>query len=293
MVLKEIGQSLWLALDRLDEAFAGQPQAEVPALRALFRTYLDLLPFDNMKLKLFVRKDLFRRIIAGGFVNLTHVNARRVEITWDEDSLRHLFYKRVLENESFMQTVFPNREVRDPEQVFYGLFPQKVDPGNRKPRTWTWIMGRIRDGNDIKPPRNLIDLVQKAQDVQLRREEREAGEFQVGTPLITSDAIKGGLRALSKQRVEDTLLAEAGPYAELIERFRGAKAEHNLSTLGSLLKLENEELKETVQVLRDIGFLESVGNNYKIPMLYRDGLEVTQGKAFSSEEPESDESEEE
>ena len=31
---------------------------------------------------------------------------------------------------------------------------------------------------------------------------------------------------------------------------------------------------------RDIGFLEAVGSNYKIPMLYRDGLGVTQGKAF-------------
>ncbi|MCZ7525808.1 MAG: hypothetical protein M5U14_05100 [Acidimicrobiia bacterium] len=85
-VLAETGLQLWLVLDRLDEAFAGLPAAEVPALRALLRTYLDLVPYEHVRLKLFVRKDLFGRIIAGGFVNLTHVNAKKQEIVWDEDS---------------------------------------------------------------------------------------------------------------------------------------------------------------------------------------------------------------
>lgn len=39
----EAGLSAWLVLDRLDEAFQGYPRTEIPALRALFRTYLDLL----------------------------------------------------------------------------------------------------------------------------------------------------------------------------------------------------------------------------------------------------------
>jgi hypothetical protein len=32
-----------------------------------------------------------------------------------------------------------------------------------------------------------------------------------------------------------------------------------------------------------MGFLEEIGGSYKVPMLYRDGREITQGKAFSSE----------
>jgi len=155
-------------------------------------------------------------------------------------------------------------------------------------------MGRIRDGNDVKPPRNLIDLVQKAQDVQMRKEEREANEFLEGKALLSSDALKSGLSALSKQRVEDTLLAEAGAQAGLIDRFRNGKAEHNSETLASALGLEGEELVKARQFLRDIGFLEAVGANFKIPMLYREGLGVTQGKAFSStgEADEEDEEEE-
>lgn len=80
--LRELGYSVWIVLDRLDEAFQGFPAVEIPALRALLRTYLDLLEFPNFRLKLFVRRDLFRRIIGDGFVNLTHINARKVEISW-------------------------------------------------------------------------------------------------------------------------------------------------------------------------------------------------------------------
>ncbi len=66
--LEEAGLSVWLVLDRLDEAFAGYPATEIPALRALFRTYLDLQPFTHVKLKMFVRKDLFRKVMKARIV---------------------------------------------------------------------------------------------------------------------------------------------------------------------------------------------------------------------------------
>jgi hypothetical protein len=34
----------------------------------------------------------------------------------------------------------------------------------------------------------------------------------------------------------------------------------------------------------DMGFLERTGETYKVPMLYRDGLNIKQGKAFQVEE---------
>jgi len=41
-------------------------------------------------------------------------------------------------------------------------------------------------------------------------------------------------------------------------------------------------VKAIVKPLVEIGFLEELKDSYKIPMLYRDGLDVTQGKAFAS-----------
>ena len=226
--ISEADLSIWVAIDRLDEAFQGFPAVEIPALRGLFRTYLDLMEFDRLKVKLFVRRDLFRRITAGGFVNLTHVNARKFEIIWDEEDLLNLLCRRIKKN----KTVNDKLELAtlSDKAVFNKIFPQQVDLGKRKPQTWTWIMRRIRDGNDLKPPRNLIDLIEMARQAQLRREEREGRDLS-NDPLIEPDALRRGLSQLSKERVLDTLLAEAGPYRDAIGRFRDGKAEHNTESL--------------------------------------------------------------
>jgi hypothetical protein len=285
-VLDEIDLSAWVILDRLDEAFQGFPQAEVPALRALLRTYLDLNAFPRIRLKLFLRRDLFRRIIGEGFVNLTHINARKIEIVWEEEDLFDLLYRRMRENAEFLEAIGASDDDRD--QIFSAVFPEQVDLGSRRPTTWNWMMTRIRDGNDVRPPRNLIDLVKKAQADQLRREEREGREYQAGQAIITSDALKRGLSRLSSERVEDTLLAEAGAeYSQWIERFRDGRAEHNEETISETLGLQSDETTRSIRVLRELGFLEQVGTTYKIPMLYRSGLNITQGKAFASGDEES------
>jgi hypothetical protein len=279
-VLQEIDLTIWVVLDRLDEAFVGYAAIEVPALRALLRTYLDLIAFPRIRLKLFVRNDLFRKITQGGFVNLTHVEARKIPIVWEDDDLFDLLRRRFGENAKFLDFLHANGD--SPEDIFAAVFPRQVDMGTRKPTTWRWMTSRIRDGNNVKPPRNLIDLVTKAQDAQLRAEQRASSEFHEGSPVIGGEALKSGLAALSKQRVEDTLLAEAGDYASIIERFRGSKAEHNEDTITTLLGLQPAETRETIKALAEIGFLEPSGSSYKIPMLYRQGLGVIQGKAFQT-----------
>ncbi|WP_328809728.1 P-loop ATPase, Sll1717 family [Rhodococcus sp. NBC_00294] len=273
-VLDEQEISIWLAVDRLDEAFQGRPAVETPALRGLLRAYLDMQEYQALKLKIFVRRDLFGRIIQGGFVNLTHINARKVEIIWDDADLSNLLSKRVSENTNFLKMLDARPD--DAETHFDALFPEKVDRGDRKPLTWNWILSRIGDSN-VKPPRNLIDLVNKARESQLRAENRTPRLHEEGEALITSEALKLGLDALSQERVQDTLLAEAGEYSEIILGFRGGKAEQNLSSLSAILG-EHSQLK--IDYLASIGFLEKTGATYKIPMLYRGGLQISQGKAF-------------
>lgn len=281
--LNEIDYSVWLALDRLDEAFQGFPDIEIPALRALLRTYLDLLEFDRLRLKLFVRRDLFRKIIGGGFVNLTHINARKKEIVWDEADLLNLLARRLRDNNDFITAIGSN-ELTD-EQLFYRLFPDKVDKADRKPTSWNWMMSRIRDGNDVKPPRNLIDLANLAREQQLRAESRVASAMTQEVPLIQADSLKSAHERLSAQRVEDTLLAEsATDIAGLIERFRKSKAEHNLDTLAEVLGCKGEELTAAVRQLVEVGFLEELTASWKVPMLYRDGLDIRQGKAFAPDQ---------
>lgn len=275
--LSESGKTVWVALDRLDEAFQGFPDIEIPALRALFRTYLDLLEFDRIRMKLFVRRDLFGRIVEGGFVNLTHVNARKVDVIWDEEDLMNLLCRRIRQNDRFM--ALTGIKGKSDQQVFDVLFPQQIDQGSRKPATWVWMMGRIRDGKHVKPPRNLIDLVSMAKDAQLRKEEREERQYSADLPLIEPDAVRKALSQLSVQRVQDTLLAEAKSEAPLIEKFRRAKAEHNEASICQLLGLDSTDGQKKIRQLVELGFLEESSGNFKVPMLYRGGLEITQGRS--------------
>ncbi len=281
--LDEIGYSVWLVLDRLDEAFQGFPAVERPALRALLRAYLDLLDFPRVRMKLFIRRDLFRKIIGAGFVNLTHINARKKEIVWDEADLLNLLARRIRDNAQFLEAI--SGEALNDEELFYRLFPNKVDPAERKPTSWNWIMSRIRDGNDVKPPRNLIDLVNLAREEQIRAETRNPNRLAATTPLISADSLRSAQERLSAQRVEDTLLAEAGSdIADLVQKFRRSKAEHNTETLAATLGLDGDPLVAAIRQLVEVGFLEVQRASWKVPMLYRDGLEVRQGKAFASDQ---------
>ena len=79
-------------------------------------------------------------------------------------------------------------------------------------------------------------------------------------------------------------MAESGVYAQYIERFRDGKAEHNGDSIIRALDLPAHEARAVTKVLADMGFLEQIGESYKVPMLYRDGLNITQGKAFQTEE---------
>ncbi|MBN8734208.1 MAG: hypothetical protein J0L64_26970 [Acidobacteria bacterium] len=79
------------------------------------------------------------------------------------------------------------------------------------------------------------------------------------------------------------MLAEAADLAPMIERFRDGKAEHNSPSLAALLQVEESLVRNSIKPLLEMGFLEETGNSYKVPMLYRDGLSITQGKAFTAE----------
>ncbi len=289
--LEEAYITVWIAFDRLDEAFSGHAGMEIPALRALLRTYLDLTEFTRVKLKLFVRRDLFSRITSGGFVNLTHINARKLDIIWREADLMNLLCRRIRENVKFCEAL--NIVGANDDDIFSVMFPKQVDTGKRKPATWTWMMRRIRDGNDVKPPRNLIDLVQLSQGTQLKREDIKIRQIH-NRQILESDALRDGLSQLSALRVNDTIFAEAGLAVEAIEKFRGGKAEHNIDSIASLFGVNTEQAKIDVKPLVAIGFLEVIKDSFKVPSLFREGMKITQGKAFddpSNHESESDEEE--
>ena len=86
---QECNIKVWLVLDRLDVAFADSPALERNALRSLFRTYLDMLSLRNIAIKIFLRDDIWAKIVEGGFREASHVT-RTLKISWDSQSLLRL-----------------------------------------------------------------------------------------------------------------------------------------------------------------------------------------------------------
>ena len=284
-VLAEKKVVVWIVMDRLDESFVGRPDIEVLALRALIRTFMDLRAFENIHLKLFVRNDLFRKITRDGFVNLTHVSARKREIVWDDNDLYAMVCQRIRRSEETLRTIGLYRP--SDIKLFSILFPPQINRARGQPTAWKWMLSQVRDGNGVKAPRNVIDLCLMAQEEQLRKERRSPREYTSGVPLIESDSLKKAAFRLSNLRIEDTLLAEYGEDVKIaIKAFRNGKSDHTEKTLSELFHISDRlQMSLVIKVLCDIGFLEQAGDEYRVPPIYRTGLNITRGKASGNGEP--------
>src|SRR5205085_665627 len=102
----------------------------------------DMQAYPHLRLKLFIRNDLFRKVAAGGFVNLTHISARRIAIEWDDNNLYALLCRRLRENAPFVTMLGIGN---DYDRLFRATFPEQVDVGERRPTTWNWMLTRIQD----------------------------------------------------------------------------------------------------------------------------------------------------
>lgn len=284
--LEDAELSLWLVLDRLDVAFAENSDLEGNALRALFRVYLDLLALEHISLKIFLRNDIWSRI-RGGFREASHIT-RGITISWkDKQALLNLVIRRALHN-SELQTFYDVSQsqvlsdVAEQEQLFYRIFPPQVDAGPNKPKTFDWMLSRVRDGSGETAPRELIHLLSAAQEVQLQRLEVGSGDPTDET-LFDRTSLKKAVPEVSKVRFEQTLCAEYPNLEKWLRRLESQKTEQKPETLAAIWSVSLEEALELAAKLVDIGFFErreSKGEiSFWVPFLYRDALYMVQGSA--------------
>jgi hypothetical protein len=126
--LAEANHQVWVLLDRLDVAFAETHELEKNALRALFRVYRDFTGFDHIKLKVFIRSDIWKRIVDEGFREASHIT-KDVILDWTQGALLNLIIRRVLKNEVLLAEWNIDRDavLRDSNaqsDLFYRLFPK-------------------------------------------------------------------------------------------------------------------------------------------------------------------------
>lgn len=277
----------WIALDRLDVAFADSPDLEGNALRALFRVYRDLVPLEHFSLKIFLRDDIWARITSVGFREASHIT-KFITITWEPSALLNLVIRRALHNNALREfyqvdaeEVLADAEVQ--RQLFYRIFPSQIDAGKRKSTALDWMLTRTMDGSGKTAPRELIHLLSAARDQQLRLLEMGAAE-PPGEALFDRAALKNALPEVSKVRYQQTLCAEHPALKTILDQLEGQKTQQSPSSLARIWRVSEKEALTRAEKLCEVGFFQK--RSFKdhplvfwIPFLYRDALNLVQGQA--------------
>lgn len=284
--LASSGIEAWIVLDRLDVAFSDNLDLEQSALRALFRVYLDNLRLGQVKLKVFIRTDIWDRITDSGFREASHIT-RDITIKWDKTSLMNLLVRRLLDNPGVCKFLGIDKDAilasaAEQEEVFYRVFPAQVDVGAKKPSTFDWMLKRVRDGKGEVAPRELIHLVNAAREEQIRQVEM-GQDLPAGEQLIGHEAIKAALTEVSEKRLQQTLFAEHPDLKPYIKLLGGEKTEQRLETLSAVWSEDLAAAQAIAGRLVDVGFFELKGTKqapiYAVPFLYRPAARMIQGKA--------------
>jgi hypothetical protein len=276
---------VWLLFDRLDVAFAESRQLEANALRALFKVYLDLLATEAVRLKIFLRSDIWRAVTEGGFREASHVT-RELTISWPEASLLNLVVRRLLQNPLLVESrgVTPDvvlREASVQRRFFDSLVPDQIDSG-RNPKTFEWMIGRVADGTGQAAPRELIHLLDQSRQVQLAMLERGEPEPE-GEMVFTRQSFRDALPEVSRVRVEKTIYAEYPNLREYLSALQSEKTNQSLRSLATAWRVDENQARAIADELVEIGFFERRGEkdnpSYWVPFLYRPALDMIQGSA--------------
>lgn len=277
----------WVLLDRLDVAFSENVELEAHALRALFRVYLDLLEYDTIHLKIFLRSDIWSRVTEGGFREASHIT-RHLTITWNRNSLLNLIVRRAISNR-VLQSAYGVTEdvgsapIREQQGLFDRLFPHQVDVGPNKPAVLDWMLSRTRDGTKSNAPRELIHLLNSLRDTQVKRFEVGSEPFPEAEQLFARPTFKEALPEVSETRLQQTLLAEHPNLKRYVEKLQGAKTLHTANTLSEIWDISTENAMKVAEQLVEVGFFEQRGSQqvpeFWVPFLYRDALDMVQGSA--------------
>jgi hypothetical protein len=289
--LKENSFVMWVLLDRLDVAFAQSHDLEANAIRALTRVYSDFRALEAVELKIFLREDIWKRVTSGGLREASHLT-RFILMRWTPPMLLNLAMRRILSN-PVIEEEFAIRkdevlkDYDEQEKLFNRLFPPQVEQGPQKASTFNWMLTRCADATDQTAPREVIHLLNCIRDEEIGRLER-GGSAAPGEQLFDRSVFKTALPTVSETRLNTYLFAEYPDERPYLEKLKGEKAEQTPETLAAIWAVTREDALEKARELEAVGFFQARGTKahptFWVPFLYRDALNLRQGKAESDDD---------
>jgi hypothetical protein len=278
--LKKKKSALWIAIDRLDVAFQEDQILENRALKSLFYVYNSLKNFPNISLKIFLREDIWNSITTDGLREASHI-VRKDNISWDENNLFFMLTRRILKNQSIcdyfkIDALNILKDVTAQKEIFYRLFPEKIGWGKeQKQEVFTWILEMIKDGNGLYTPRELIHFLNSVNSIQ--GELVRFGHVPENGSIYSEEAIKKGVREVTRTKFEQTLLAENPQLVDLINQyFRYVDPSIELDWFKENFELSSDnDVHSFCDRFCKAGFLKRINLKvYRIPYIYQLALNI-------------------
>jgi hypothetical protein len=285
-LLEENKLHVWVLLDRLDVAFVENHELEANALRALIRAYADVRNLGHISLKIFLREDIWKRITEQGLREASHL-VRYVVLDWPQPALLNLIMRRLLNNAALVdefQIDVPAvlQDALKQDDLFYRFFPQQVEQGPQKASTFKWLVTRCADGTGKTAPREIVHLLNSILEQEIRRLEN-GGAPAPNDQLFDRSVFKTALPTVSGARLNQYLYAEYAGQRPFVSKLEGQKAEQTPDSLADLWSLPRDAAIAKAKELVGLGFFEERGTRdeptFWVPFLYRDALNLVQGKA--------------
>lgn len=244
------------------------------------------MAFTKIQVKVFLRTDIWNRIISEGFREASHIT-RHITISWNDNSAMNLIARRLLRNKAIVDYYSVDKDLilksaKDTEDLFYRIFPDQVDVGEKSPKTFKWLLSRTSDATGVYSPREIIHLLNSLKAEQLKHYENGI-EPPTDERLFERITFKEALPEVSTVRLEQTLYAEYPEMKKFVEALTEQKTDHSSESLASLWETTTDEAKAVADNLVSAGFFEKrrdgSSHRYWVPFLYRDALKLSQGSS--------------
>ncbi len=297
IVLRETNCVAWVMLDKLDLLFIEDFERLKGAITGLIQLLVQYgNQFTNIHFKIFIRNDIYRQL---HIVNKSHLITYTTEMKWRGPLLMKLLVARAIIDphvrayceEVLREKVDVTNVILNDDgyvkKVFYAIFEPTMSQSNninQNPTatpTHQWILKRLVDGLGNSFPREIIHLGNMA--VEKQREINRAEGRHTSARLISPKALKDAFQKISEYRCDTYLYAEFPHLAKHFDVFRGSdSATFHREELYMLFEPLIPKGDEAVRAVHDVGLLIPMGKNvdscseFKVPLLYRAGLGVTE-----------------
>jgi len=307
---KSLDKKYVLIVDGIEKV-AEDYNLSIEISNTLAELFYDLRKLKNIKFKFFIRKDIKKK---WKFPNIGHLEDHTIEIKWEDyDIYRIVFKKAFLRSDSLLrfvldklQTPFEKEKVKEKleignyqeildllpdgtiEKIIKIIFGEKMTPSGKGKAAYVknWILNRIADANQDKYPRDIVDLLNKAVDIE--REFLERNKEETTKKIISHRALLDALPKVAERRLIEFKTDEY-PHLEFIfEAFRRERTPMWYEDLKTVLqkkaKLKETEIEQTIEELKSAGFLseqivkrKETGNKdrkFRIPHIFAKALEM-------------------